>query len=721
MRHDTKHYAIPTFFLLTSFSLHSFALSPLSSRVDTSLYTSTQTPGSKIDGLFPLTSSAQHNLFTDIQGTASTNSQWLASVGLGFRRSINDSAIVGAYLFGDRTRIDHNHFLWLASPGVEYLGRKLDVHINGYFPLGHKDKVIREGFGEDLGLHTATFRGHSRYDIIAQQVQKVGNGVDLIIGYQPTHTLPFKVNAGIYRFDIPKTTEIRGVLASAEYWVSRQVNLNAQYSYDNLNRNTVAVGLEVRLGRNSYSPVAPHALYQRLTDPIKRHIAQLGRGSTIPSDIVTQPKPPQWPDHPNNPNPDQPDGYFPDPNNPEQPVLNHIYFFNEMVQDTAPITQIEQCTAESNCGPAQFTQENINNIALLDPYALFYFNGGYYNAVTFKSTDTNLITLQPNQQLESRSPDFLTPAENDQMTTFYGGFKLSGYNTLRKISVQQQGNIQTGILIDNTHNNLIQNTNIGDRSYLYQTAVTITDSQGTVIDNSDLFANTAGLQLQGQSNLALNYTNIYATGSDENEIQGAVVQDDATLNLLQSQFIVTNASTGNSVGLLLNNQSVATVENSTISTNTIGSNASSGVILRNNSHLRLNGSDIVASSPANTNDPNEVKALTVDTTQGTPVAEIFNNSVIRSRSAKGNAIGIHQIGSDAARIVLSNSSITAFSTHNAAVGIRIPNTDTKVSNQVELDSVRIQVNGTDDSIPIVGNPTLINGTICSKNGMLIAC
>jgi hypothetical protein len=724
MRHDTKYYAIPTFTSFLLFSLHALALSPLSSRIDTSLYASTETPGSKIDGLFPLTSSAQHNLFTDVQGTASTNSQWLASVGLGFRRSINDSAIVGAYLFGDRTRIDHDHYFWLASPGIEYLGRKLDVHMNGYFPLGHKDKVIREGFGEQLGLHTATFRGHSKYDIIAQEIQKVGNGVDLIIGYQPTHTLPFKINAGVYRFDIPKTIKISGVLAGAEYWINRQVNLNAQYSYDNYNRNTAAVGFEVRLGRNSYSPVAPHALYQRLTDPVKRHIAQLGRGSTIPSDVVTQPKPPiQWPDTPNNPNPDQPGG-LPDPNDPndpDQPVLNHIYFFNEMVQDTTPITQIEQCTAESNCGPAQFTQENINNIALLDPYALFYFNGGYYNAVNFRSADTNLITLQPNQQLESRSPDFLSPAESDQMTTFYGGFKLSGYNSLRNISIQQQGNVQTGILIDNTHNNLIQNTDVGDRNYLYQTAITVIDSQGSVIDNSDLFAHTAGLQLQGHSNLAVTYTNVYATRSDENHIQGAVVQDDATLNLLQSQFIITNTSTGNTVGLLLNNQSVVTVENSTISTNTISSNASSGVILKNNSHLRLNGSDIIAASPANTNDPNEVKALTIDTTAGIPVAEIFNNSVLRSRSAKGNAIGIHQIGSDAARIVVNNSSITAFSTHNAAIGIRIPNTDPKVSNQVELDAVRIQVNGTDDSIPIVGNATLVNGTICSKNGILIAC
>ncbi len=679
-------------------------------------YANTEHSGLKADGMLPAFGDEQHNVHADLQAITNTDSQWLASLGVGYRWIANDAGILGLYLFGDRTREAHNSYFWLASPGIEYLGIKFDASINGYFPVGHKRQVLNTAPGEQFGLPTATFSGHTKHDFLFQQVQEIGNGTDLILGYN-LKNLSMRTILGAYYFNLPASKNITGVAAGLDYWINPRLNLTVRYNYDNLHRNTASLGLSIYLGETHHSVFAK-TVAQRITDPIARLIAQSDRGSSIPSRTVYRYKTSHTKNsgHSNNPI----------PSDAQIITEKHIYFFDQTVTDDSLITNINQCTFKNPCGPGQFHQENINNIAALDDKAILYFNGGHYNALNVVQTKADVysgIVLAPNQWLESRNVDYKLPASDSQRTVFYGGFQLSGNNILTGLSLQQQGSIQAGILIENVQNNWIDRTVIGDKQYRYRIGIDAHNADGLLVSNSDIFANVSAVHLAGNSLASLNGTNIHASRDDASGVYGVHIENNSDLSLDKSQVLVNNTDMGDAVGLFIQDQAKAYLHNSSVTASMAEVNASYGIVLQQNAHLESDGTDILAISTASDTYDGKVVGIMFDTSKdGMPSAHLYNDSSITAKSAKSISIGIQQNVSGPLALQLENSTINAFSTHNIALGISWI-TDTKgTMDHIQITGAHIQVNGTDDSQPISGKTTsIINGSTCSKNGRIVKC
>jgi hypothetical protein len=173
---------------------------------------------------------------------------------------------------------------WIANPGVEAMGSRWDARINGYIPVG--------GRSDDLGIvqfnqsSRFVFSGHTERRVTTyltgDETQQIGDGVDAKVGYQVFRNVPLKAYLGAYFFNISNADNVRGGAAGVEYWFDQHVKAFVNYTYDNLQYNTVVGGLAVSFGGVDEARADP-SLSERLTDPVERYLANLGHGSGIPS------------------------------------------------------------------------------------------------------------------------------------------------------------------------------------------------------------------------------------------------------------------------------------------------------------------------------------------------------------------------------------------------------------------------------------------------------
>jgi hypothetical protein len=236
------------------------------------------------DLLLSLKGDERRNLYLDPQAAYGTDEQWYADLGLGYRWIQNDAAILGGYVFASRSQVANQSSFWIANPGVEAMGSRWDARINGYIPVG--------GRSDDLGIvqfnqsSRFVFSGHTERRVTTyltgDETQQIGDGVDAKVGYQVFRNVPLKAYLGAYFFNISNADNVRGGAAGVEYWFDQHVKAFVNYTYDNLQYNTVVGGLAVSFGGVDEARADP-SLSERLTDPVERYLANLGHGSGIPS------------------------------------------------------------------------------------------------------------------------------------------------------------------------------------------------------------------------------------------------------------------------------------------------------------------------------------------------------------------------------------------------------------------------------------------------------
>ncbi|WP_244887569.1 hypothetical protein [Rickettsiella grylli] len=201
---------------------------------------------------------------------------------------------------------------------------------------------------------------------------------------------------------------------------------------------------------------ADPALEERLTDPVERHVAELGRGSTIPTRLKAKPLITG----------DQPTGVI---------ILlgNNIAFFSEAggPNNGGVGLSLANCTFENPCGPTDFSQASVNTLGELLPNTRFYFNGGNY------TSNGQSISLVPGQSLQGRTVDYSQLATGSARSTlFIPSLTFQGNNTLENMIVGgsiEQGNNSlenltlVGGFINEVHvrvqgnNNVIKGSQIG--------------------------------------------------------------------------------------------------------------------------------------------------------------------------------------------------------------------------------------------------------------------
>lgn len=93
-------------------------------------------------GLFiPLNISPHWTSFIDVNAYRFNDCRWASSDGLGIRRIISESSLIGVNAYYDYRRGEARHNFHRIGLGFEWLNTCFDVRINGYLPVGNKTQT----------------------------------------------------------------------------------------------------------------------------------------------------------------------------------------------------------------------------------------------------------------------------------------------------------------------------------------------------------------------------------------------------------------------------------------------------------------------------------------------------------------------------------------------------------------------------------------------------
>lgn len=366
------------------------------------------------DGMLPVYGNNNGVFYIDLQGKTAFESSWLGSIGAGVRGVYNDSNIFGAYVFADRNISPNHNEFWFVSPGIESLGTIIDLRANGYFPTNTKKQYASTDWADNFGVTDfVSFQDHQQFDILMTQDEEVGWGGDAEIGARIPILSNLRAYVGGYHFNSQDASDINGVAGRIEIPVNRYIGVTARDSYDNVQHNTVMVGLRVTLGGVNTNPTDIHQpIQQRLLDPIERNMATLGEGNGEPIQTVLTP--------------------VSEGGAPPTPELerDNIWFFSTTATGTFT-GSIEDCTEENACASTDFTQETIDGINALklssseindvnSTSPSFYLAPGTYNSLN--GMDPLVFN---NDWIFGRSDNF----KDDQQTSFLlGAVSFFGIN-----------------------------------------------------------------------------------------------------------------------------------------------------------------------------------------------------------------------------------------------------------------------------------------------------
>lgn len=239
------------------------------------------------DAMIPIWGNPNQTFYGDISGKYGDDNAWFASVGLGGRK-IFQNTIFGVYFFTDYNKTPHANNFTVLNPGIEFMTNRWDGHLNSYIPVGSKSELMGVFTGSQLGMpNTTFFQGHAEYNVLFDQLENAGPGVDLEVGhtFNSFDLNRMRVFTGGYYFDPKYTASVKGVEAGFEMPLKyKWASLEARDSYDNINHNTFILTLRFTFG--GLDKTNESEIQGRMLDRIPRHIANLNNGDGIPTQIA---------------------------------------------------------------------------------------------------------------------------------------------------------------------------------------------------------------------------------------------------------------------------------------------------------------------------------------------------------------------------------------------------------------------------------------------------
>ncbi|BBB14641.1 uncharacterized protein RVIR1_01000 [Candidatus Rickettsiella viridis] len=605
------------------------------------------------DLLLPLKADSTHNLYVDPSLSYASNNQGELDVGLGYRWIQNKTAILGGYLFGGYSRIDNNARLYVLNPGVEILASRWDAHLNVYFPMGDRHY--------DAGNSTGApyFLGHTEQRSLFQADQFVGDGGDVKFSYQFFPNSSWKGYLGSYFFTPPQSENIWGGAAGLEYWLENYLKIIGSYTYDKLHHSTYAVGLGIEFGGTRIHRADPD-IEERLTDPVARHLAELGEGSFIPARTNKQ--------------------FL-----GTQVLRNNLAFFS---QTGGPNNDgngliLANCTYENPCGPTDFSQMGVNTLNNLLPNTRMYFNGGSYGT----PQSDNVVELNLGQSIHSRTSDYSQAATGSARSTFKRELILNGNNTIENIILLAVGdpNNSTGINVAKGTNNQITGSQIGNANNRFSSG--IQDSgQNTLLTNNNIFARDFGIEIQNASNSTFSNNQISLDGNT------------------------------NPIGISINHGNSILIKNTqiqiSIQKNTGGTGTSASGISASNSSVNIQGSVIQMQGGSS-----DGGTLTGVTASNSSTMAIENTQILVKPVTTTNLRGIET--SEHAVVNANNITLDIMNSNLSGSTIALITTN----SQIIINNSQLNAGGgtaTEIVVPLDQGVT-INNSICKINGNILNC
>ncbi len=525
------------------------------------------------EAILPIYGNQNALFYFDAQGKTTFSSDWLASFGLGARRIINDQRILGAYMFLDSNTSTTNNQYWFVNPGVESLGQIWDFRANAYIPISTQQKYIGTDFADNFNNDDyIQFHGHTQWDAILQEYESTGSGVDAEIGRTVPKLPGLRVYFGGYHATSENMSAMNGVSARLEYPLTAHLGLSLRDSYDNLQHNSVLLGLNLTLGGVDKSPHDQYqAIQNRLLDPIERHLATQAQATG-------------------------------EPINTRQQVFassvvekDNIWFFQPI--GGSSFQDASSCTAENPCSDFdQNTIDGINQIAAQSPN--FYFQPGQYSSLTLTSDQTATPLILSDDELFGRSVDYRRP---QQSAEFMGAMTLRNADSLNAIILYNDPaySQKTALILDPDSTVVLDQVKIGENNNTqgYVNGIEMTDSTLYVRDNSQInaFSNTSrpaiGIDAGGQTAaiyLDKSQINVHSGGKNNN-VNAIGINARASANnniqLMNSSIKVDANAVGNlkagevsatGIAMLGNNNTVQLAGNSAVNVDVAGTNIEKG-------------------------------------------------------------------------------------------------------------------------------------------------
>ena len=561
------------------------------------------------DLLLSLKGDEQRNLYLDPQAAYGSDEQWYTDLGLGYRWIQNDAAILGGYVFASRSQVARQSGFWIANPGVEALGSRWDARINGYIPIGGRSDEL--GMFKFVQSSQLVFSGHReslvRTYLSGNETQQIGDGVDAKVGYQVFRNVPLKAYLGGYFFNIPNADNVRGGAAGVEYWFDQHVKAFVNYTYDNLQYNTVVGGLAVSFGGVDEARADP-SLSERLTDPVERYLANLGHGSGIPSETLLTNLRTSRGSVLNN----RGTGSGGEESESELLDSDVAYFSQTGTPNNGGVgLSLANCTFENPCGPTDFSQTGVNTLNSLLPNTLMFFNGGTYNALD--ATGSNPITLNSGQGVNARTADYSQAATGSGRSVFNGAFILNTNNTLANIILLPTAATAsgTGVTDNNGTNDFIRGSQIGNINNLYNVGVVISTNQLT-ITNSVIFGNNRGIRADNGSVLFIQGSQINTVSPSGGTTGISASNSNIILNDTQINVTAPGSASGNVIGINALSGSTVTINgsNTAITSSLTGTRGSSIALTTDeSSEQEMQGGILSVSGAGTTTVPTQGSAV----------------------------------------------------------------------------------------------------------------
>lgn len=516
--------------------------------------------------LLPIYGNSSQVFYSALQGRYGANRNWLGGLGIGYRRVINN-AIVGGYLFTDRSAIEQSppfakKSFWTLNPGFEYSDQLWQFRANIYIPTSPRKFYGKTEWASDLANNNyIIFQGHGFYDHKITPFRNLGTGGDLSFARQFLDFKKVKMIGGVYHFNFKDADKMNGVMAGVEYAFRPNFKVAVFDYYDNYNYNNVLIGLKFNLGGNSdadNSTIASHLL-----DANERHLGSITDGNAVP--VI--------------------DGFA--DNGINYLKQANIWFFNAQQGSVYDATKgLANCTAENPC--LTFNQAALDGINTMSANATLYLAPGQYQ-VGANAKQTAIVDIAAGQSIYGRTSDYKAAADQNNRPVLLGGLTLNSNNTLADIALKNI-NADTAIEAINAKDITLHNLSIGDATAAnnYSYGIGLLNVQNLLLDNVYMqmtnnanFSSAEGIYAINSSLIIKNSTfDIKAKGiinadigQESDAYATGICLGNSQLQLIDSNIQATantQSSTAIAEGIDLYNKSSAKITTSKI--NTLASN-----------------------------------------------------------------------------------------------------------------------------------------------------
>lgn len=221
--------------------------------------------------------------FLECRGHIFNDGKLAANIGVGLRKKVLEKYLVlGINGFYDYRR-DLNHNFHQFGMGLEFLGKVISGRINGYFPVGKKEKIVGYSFDN--------FAGNNLYLTKHSKIAMTGLDAEAEAIIFDRKNAQVKTEIGSYYFkgDFGKSAlgGKVGLNASLFQWLF----VGGSITYDKVFHCNVQGEISLRYGfckekkrKTKYSCKRFHAITKRMEQPVKRYdiiVLSNQKGSTI--------------------------------------------------------------------------------------------------------------------------------------------------------------------------------------------------------------------------------------------------------------------------------------------------------------------------------------------------------------------------------------------------------------------------------------------------------